>query len=65
MIKSGTFLLRYGSNVVHDSLQRVDEHVQVRAVNFTLHEELQVGRAVLGLPARSALDVQKFGFKRL
>lgn len=59
------FLIRDGSNVVGDSLQRVDEHVQVGAVDFTPHEELQVRGAVLGLPPRPTLDVEKFGLKGL
>lgn len=34
-------------------------------MNFTPHEELQIRRAVLRLPARPTLDVEEFGFKRL
>lgn len=59
------FFLWYGANVVGHSLQGVDEHVEVGAVNFTLHEELQVCRAVLRLPPRSTFNVEKFRFKRL
>lgn len=65
MIFQPAFLLRHGANIVHHSLQRVDENIQVGAVDFTLHEELQVRRAVLGLPAGATFNVEKFGFKRL
>lgn len=59
------FFLWDGANVVDHSLQRVDENVEVRAVNFTLHEEFQVCRAVLWFPPWSTLNVEKFSFKRL
>lgn len=60
-----TLFLWIGANVVRHSLQRVEEHVQVGALNLTPHEELQVRPVVLPLPTRPALDVEKFGFERL
>lgn len=60
-----TLFLWKGADVVRHSLQRVEEHVQVGALNFTPHEELQVRTAVLQLLSRTAFDVEKFGFKSL
>lgn len=65
-IQALTFFLRNRANVVGHSLQGVDERIQVWAVDFTLHEELQIcRRTVLRLPAHSTLDVEKFRLKSL
>lgn len=59
------FFVRNRANVVGDPLERVDEDVQVRAVDFAPHEEVQVCGAVLGLPPWTTLDVEEFCLKGL
>lgn len=63
--RSLAFFLGDGADVVGDSLQGVDEHVQVGAVNVAPHEELQIRRAVLGPPPRATLDVEEFRLESL
>lgn len=60
-----TFFLGHIANITCDAFQRVDENVQVRAVDLTSQEELQIMKAVLGFPPRPALHVEKFGLKCL
>ena len=55
-----------GADLICHPPQGVDEDVQVRAVDLTPDEELQVHQhAVLHLPGRSALNVEQFSFKGL